>query len=248
MYINQMLILCGLNFASYKFKLIQPVNFWSLKMKKYLSGYQTKLAKFCALTVGLMVAYSAQAALVVTPINDGSLLDNNVLFNSCNAGVTINGPATLVAGCFNGIPAQQVRFTADENVLVSGGQARVDLVDANGYSQLRTEVVGQTFTSLILNITDLVAGATVVFTDGISVSSAQALTTNGNNFFTITGGTFSFIQYTTSVGGVQTDVVQDTRQVRIGGLSPVVTVPVPGSLALLGLGAFALGFVARRKK
>ena len=100
------------------------------------------------------------------------------------------------------------------------------------------------FQSLILNI-DALDNGTVAFNDGTNTSSPFALAKNGNNFFTITGGDFSFIEF--SVTG--TDNIGVVEQIRIGAKDTVVAVPAPLTALLLGAGfaGFGLARSIRRR-
>jgi hypothetical protein len=53
--------------------------------------------------------------------------DQNVLFNACNAGDAVLGPANTVTGCLNQDKSILVDFTSTSMLeVVGGGQARVD--------------------------------------------------------------------------------------------------------------------------
>jgi len=189
-----------------------------------------------AIATLVLATPTAQAVLIVNTGVDNSGTDN-VIFNACSA--PVGGPALTVTGCLNADHTRVVSFTAEENVTASGGQARVDATDTTGFSQLSISASASAFNKLVLNIDSRLNG-TVTFTDGVMTSNPFPLDQNGQNFFTITGGPFNFIQFTTAVGGTVTDLVVDAEQFRIG-LAAAVTIPEPGALLLLGLGFVVLG-------
>lgn len=204
------------------------------------------LAFATAAGLGAMLGVtSAQAALIVATGNNPQV-DDNVISNACGAGA-IDGPALTIKGCLNGNHNQLVSFTAEENIAFNaGGQAVIEAQDGNGFQTLKIELDGLAFNSLILNI-DADADGLVQFTDGTETSGTFALSSSGSNFFTITGGTFPYIQFTTYGANVSIalDDADQVRQVRIGSNS--VNVPVPGLLGLLGAGLLGLGIAARRR-
>lgn len=201
-----------------------------------ISTHLRTLALGAALTFS---SVAAQAALIVQTGNIPQT-DKNLISQNCTGGA--NGPALSILGCLNGLPTTLVKLTAEEDIKFrGGGQAEATASDENGFTTLRIELAsGAQFQSLILNI-DAIEVGTVVFNDGTNTSSTFGLSKNGNNFFTITGGSFSFIEFTVTGD----DNISDVKQIRIGA-SGLVPNPVPAPLTALLLGAGFLGLGAAR--
>lgn len=152
-----------------------------------------------------------------------------------------------MTGCLNTDHSQVIQFESDEDVKwVGGGQARIEESDSDGYQFLKISVLGETFLKVLVNINVPNQGGgsrTVKFTDGSTTSGAFALG-NGENKFIVTGSTFSFVRYDVFLDGVAADLVDDTRQIRIGLADTPVgggdQIPVPGTLLVFGIGFLSL--------
>lgn len=202
------------------------------------------VAATMVVTVGFTAPHGEAAILVQPGLAGGSGDVDNVLFGA-NCTGAVKGPGTLVQGCLNTDGSYLVDFASDEQLFSpSSGQARVEATDG-GFSTLTIAPVSGTFFKLQLNILTNLDG-TVVFTGSPGGSSGPfSLSSNGQNFFTITGDDeFSWVAFTTA-----TDIVADVRQVRLGsgsgGGDEPLTVPEP-SVLVLGLALLGARFATRR--
>ena len=184
---------------------------------------------------------SVSAAPIITAGNVPGGTDN-VLFNM----VGLQQDALIIEGVVNNLDNSLVEFEGTETLHSNGGQARVEAFSGN-YNSLLIRIPGSTFTKLVwnLNLPNQASGSVSFLLDGIAYPDAFALG-NGSNFFSIEGldGTsFSTVQFLTTVD------VQDTRQIRIGGVAPVTTpVPEPSVWAMTLVGLAALGLRARTRR
>ncbi|AMV37680.1 PEP-CTERM sorting domain-containing protein [Planctomyces sp. SH-PL62] len=208
-----------------------------------------KISRLFLIAFGLLGLVAApamsRADFVIVKANNPQV-DENVLLTSGEVGHTITGETnTTHAG---------VLITSAAQVLTSpsSGQARVEAQSGSllGLDSINL-LAGATYTSLIFNLFS--GSGDAVFTingfdangNAESITSSAFALGNGQNFFTITainGERISSVGFT-SAGGVT-----DVRQIRIGGVAAAV--PEPASVAMLGLGAGALGLVgvARRRR
>jgi len=191
------------------------------------------LAAISLLTLG---AAPASATIIVTsgPSNTGT---DNVLF-------TNNPPDGLTVQGITNSGTITVDLTGVESLHADGGQALVQSVDGS-YTQLAVSIAGRTFTKLVWNLNTLQGAGTgnvEFFANGSSLGTFSL--GNGSNFYTIeaTGAdAFTSISFQTSIQ------LQDTRQIRIGGISGGTgDVPEPATFATIGLSLCVLAFYHRK--
>ena len=155
-----------------------------------------------------------------------------------------------VFGCLNDDHSKVVRFSSGENLQISGGQASLQ-ADDGSFSFLSVSVDGHTLDTVILNI-DATLDGFVKFGSGIDQSGLFALDGSGENFFTITGlgsnpvGIMTLVTY--DAQGVETELVADIGQIRIGLVGAVTPIAEPETYALMMAGLATVGIVTRRRK
>jgi hypothetical protein len=192
---------------------------------------------------------------VITPGNEGSLDDLNVIFNG--TGVSDVDP---VVGRLNATNFLIGFDSTDPLTVPSSGQARVEAASGTFTDFSFFSLAGGTFTSAILNLQPLQSpgpptSGTVTFTveragEADFMSGPLDISTNGNNFFAIeaiNGQQILSVSFTSSLE------LSDVRQVRIGGAvgpggDPVDPIPEPMSMALLGSGLAAIGIARQYRK
>jgi len=188
--------------------------------------------------VALAAAFTSASALTVLTGNVPQI-DSNLVRNPC--GLATPDTGLSVQGCLNDNHAVIVDLSSDESININGGQATLSAVDG-AFSTLTINTAS--FSTLILDI-DANADGFVTFTDGAGTSAPFALDDNGQNFFTLTGIVGNFVTFVTSVNGVETDIVDEVKQIRLG---QVTAIPEPETYALMMAGLAALGFIGRRRK
>ena len=191
-----------------------------------------------------MAAMPAAAQLVIAPGNDPQPNDANLL----STGATGNPVTALTDGS-----AFQVTIQGTENLITPAAGLQLTVAASDGaFSTLTFSLAdpNSTFSSLILNL-DASQDSTVTFTSAQGTSGLFALDDNGLNFFTLTGGPFTFISFTTFVAGSETAALSAVTQVRLGGITAVNNppgVPEPGTWSLMLLGFGIAGLALRKGK
>ena len=196
----------------------------------------------------MATAMGTANALTVAAGNNVQPDLSNLMHEACGLPSSTN-QGTTVVGCLNDGHTELVNVVSDESLMwAGGGQARVEGEGSTGaFSQLMLSAAGSTLSSVILNINASSDGF-VQFSDGSSSSTLFALSANGQNFFTITGGPFTTLSIKTfsdAAGSVEADLLQDVRQIRLAVTTPV---PEPQTSALILAGLAAVGFIGRRRK
>ena len=221
-----------------------------------LSTYKTQL--IAASLMSLAAVSSANAAITFSANNFGG--GDNVIFNGCSPTPVVGGPATLVSGCLqNSHPTVIDFYGAGENLTIAGGQATLDAQDGfftSGNIKLHDpsmaiSAIGFRLNSREVNDNNGVMSFRVDYLNTLTSTTGSVnsgnfnLSDNGLNQFSIIADngwlmTNVFFQDNARNG------IEDIRQIRFQAADRPSQVPLPGSAALLILGAAALR-VMRRK-
>jgi hypothetical protein len=192
---------------------------------------------------------SAYATVIITQGPGSTQNTDNVVFNACSGNIA--GPALMVQGCLNSDHSTLVDFTGTENLVVNGGQARIE-AQTGTFDALQINfdpLATSAFATLIFNIDAANTGTITIFGDAITGADATqsfAVGQAGQNFFRVDASNGQLLR-SVSFTGLTVNSVQfsDVQQVRIGG--PGVSLPEPGALLLLATVLGGIGLTTRRK-
>lgn len=200
----------------------------------------------------LLGATTAYADIIFTPNPGSNTGTDNVVFNACS-GIEL-GPALIVQGCLNTDNSIIVDFQGIENLVVNGGQARIESQDG-AFDNLTTYIdplATSAFTSLIFNINTTLGDTGTITINvqpiGEALVSQSFAIAQGQNFFridAINGELIQSVNFLSTGLGIQSVSFDDVRQVRIGGVSAL---PEPGVLGLVGMVLGAIGLTTRRRE
>jgi hypothetical protein len=209
---------------------------------------KTRLIAAMAFATAFAVTPAANASLVLTAGNVGGITDQNVLFQN----VTGDNTTSLTTDT-NSNPANRVTFTSNEALTgtSSSGQARIFDTAGNGFNLLTWSMANSSlgFLANVFNVTDLtatLANITVVTNLQTETFTNQAISTSGNNFFTLQSGSGEIIQ-SVSIAAVN-GLFSDVRQERLGDITAQAAVPEPTTWAMMILGFAGVGFMAYRRR
>jgi hypothetical protein len=182
--------------------------------------------------------------------------------------VADNGSDVFLQGSINS-GSNLVFFTGLENIIAPAqGQARIIDTGLDGFTSLKIDLgAGFAFSMLELNLNAATSGQVLFTIETISGENfTRTLTASGQNFFNIStddgsliksvtlntaagAGAGQIVDGTLSVNGLAaTTLLQDVRQVRIGGAQVVAPVPEPATWAMMLFGFGAVGYSMRRRK
>ena len=233
-----------------------------------------KGAMVVAAATAFAIAGSVNADIIfLTDQNQFPTDEENILFQQTG---TIDGPALLVTGETQDT-GLSVFFRSDELIeTVASGQARIQAASDGDpqtdevFQFLELGVQGGTFHDFIFNLNIFSPGGppttgqvtvTVTEANGDVTQFLWDVTSAGQNFAAVEAINGQRIQTISLSGDVPISFL-DFRQPRISGVfecprgstDPLCTgepggqIPEPGSLALLGAGIVAMGFLRRRRR
>ena len=214
-------------------------------------------AATAALALSALLAPSAKADIIFYGTPGGVQPEENVLLSN-------NGIAAMSLTGTTNQTGTQVIFTqprdAEMIVSPSSGQSRIASQDGVAFSSLRTTLAtGFSFTEFEANPIFTTGGIT--FTVGVreidgTSSQTSFVSGNGQSYFgieAINGQRMEWVDINVQnpVGGTAlSNVIQDVRQIRIGGVARTAdVVPEPGAVAFgVVMGGGLLGMMARGRR
>jgi hypothetical protein len=199
-----------------------------------------------------LAAASPAAATVIISVGPGAIQpDENLLFKN---GPT---PGTTIEGITNQTDTL-VTIEGGEPLLAKGGQARLDTTDDKisttfTFNGLTNQLVGFDLADAGLAFTStefrLFGGkateATLTFVDTTGEVFTQTFTIPANGFFSAVATDGELIDYFSIAAN---NTIGDIRQVRLGGVQLIPTVPEPATWAMMIAGFGGVGGMARQRR
>jgi hypothetical protein len=173
---------------------------------------------------------------------------DNVLITAATGATTITGTTSQ--------SNVGVLFTSSTDLLNGDANGQADVSASDGLlNSLFFSTPGYYFTSATFNLFPLPANplnqATSViisyFTPGLGTQTIT-VSTNGQNFMGISGDAGEQFLSVGFTGNPATTGIQDLRQLRLGGVTALTSVPEPGTWAMMLLGFGAAGVAMRRSR
>ena len=205
--------------------------------------------KFCLAAMFGMFTVAAANGGVIFATGNNPQTDEPVLFHDSCSGC-VDGPGALVIGHTQTTNLLVYLATTGQIEAVDPGHNTVSTPGDAGITDLNISIPGYTFTSIILNLTELSTApdGTVTFlahtlADGNFSSGALFENHTGGNFYTILATSATRI---TSLDINTTQLQHDISQIRIGGAQAVI--PEPATFGLVGMTLVAGALFLRRRQ